>query len=70
MELSQFGDVLRTRRKELQLNQKQVARKACITQPMLSNYENGTKDISLNMLSRITRILDLKIDIRITPIDR
>ncbi len=55
----QVGTMLRTRRLSASHTQEEVAWQSGITQPALSNYENGKRDVPLPTLLAICRVLEI-----------
>lgn len=56
-----YGDILRDRRKELKLTQKQVAEKIGKEQGFVAKIEKGEADIKLSMFFRIARVLGIEL---------
>lgn len=55
-----YGNILRERRKELNLTQKQVAQKLGREQSYIARVENGKADIQLSSFFRIAAILGIQ----------
>ncbi|MCM1484222.1 MAG: helix-turn-helix transcriptional regulator [Muribaculaceae bacterium] len=55
-----YGNMLRERRKELNLTQKQVAEKLGCEQSYIARVENGNADIQLSSFFRIAAILGIQ----------
>lgn len=55
-----YGNMLRERRKELKLTQKQVAEKLGREQSYIARVENGKADIQLSSFIRIAAILGIQ----------
>lgn len=55
-----YGNMLRERRKELNLTQKQVAEKLGREQSYIARVENGKADIQLSSFVRIAAILGIQ----------
>lgn len=55
-----YGDILRERRKELKLTQKQLAQKIGKEQSYIARVEKGEVDIQLSSFFRITRALGIE----------
>ena len=55
-----YGNMLRDRRKELKLTQKQVAEKLGREQSYIARVENGKADIQLSSFFRIASILGIQ----------
>lgn len=55
-----YGNMLRERRKELKLTQKQVAEKLGREQSYIARVENGKADIQLSSFFRIAAILGIQ----------
>lgn len=55
-----YGNMLRERRKELNLTQKQVAEKLGREQSYIARVENGKADIQLSSFFRIAAILGIQ----------
>ncbi|MBC7323120.1 MAG: helix-turn-helix transcriptional regulator [Acetomicrobium sp.] len=58
-----IGDLVRQRRKELNLAQADVCRYAHISQGQLSRIENGLRIPSLSLMFRLCRVLNCDISI-------
>ena len=54
-----LGEVIRTRRLALGLSQEALSEKASIDQTYISNAENGRRNVSLSLLLRFARALDV-----------
>lgn len=55
-----YGDILRDRRKELKLTQKQLAQKIGKEQSYIARVEKGEVDIQLSSFFRIARALGIE----------
>ena len=55
-----YGEILRDRRKELKLTQKQLAQKIGKEQSYIARVEKGEADIQLSSFFRITRALGIE----------
>lgn len=55
-----YGDILRDRRKELKLTQKQLAQKIGKEQSYIARVEKGEADIQLSSFFRISRALGIE----------
>ena len=55
-----YGDILRERRKELKLTQKQLAQKIGKQQSYIARVEKGEADIQLSSFFRIARALGIE----------
>ena len=55
-----YGDILRERRKELKLTQKQLAQKIGKEQSYIARVEKGEADIQLSSFFRIARALGIE----------
>lgn len=55
-----YGDILRERRKELKLTQKQLAQKVGKEQSYIARVEKGEADIQLSSFFRIARALGIE----------
>ena len=58
--LGEFGQRIRALRTEKGLTQQQLADKVFITRAIVSNWEAGTRMPDIVMISRLSRILDVK----------
>ena len=58
--LTFYGNMLRERRKELNLTQKQLAEKLDREQSYIARVENGKADIQLSSFFRIAAVLDIQ----------
>lgn len=58
-----LGDVIRERRKELNLSQKQVADMACCNRTTVSNLERDIHSTSMDIFQSIVETLGLRIDL-------
>jgi transcriptional regulator with XRE-family HTH domain len=56
-----LGSVLRDRRRERGLSQKQLAERTGITQPTISNVERGASRTSIDTVLRLAAKLDLEL---------
>ena len=55
-----YGEILRDRRKELKITQKQLAQKVGKEQSYIARVEKGETDIQLSSLIRIARALGIE----------
>ena len=62
--LDEFSLQLVNYRNRHQLNQTELARELGITQPMVSQYESGTNNISVNRLCEICEKIGVRVKIR------
>jgi HTH-type transcriptional regulator/antitoxin HipB len=53
----ELGDLLRRRREELELSQREVAERAGVSHSAIARVEAGSRRITLNTLLRIARAL-------------
>ena len=58
----EFGERLRSRRKECEMTTTACAAALGITQPAWNQWELGVREPKLDMLSKIARLLDVKAD--------
>jgi transcriptional regulator with XRE-family HTH domain len=63
-----LGLALRDARKGRGLTQVQLARRAAVAQPTLSNVERGTRRVTLPVLLRILSVLQLDLVIQDRPV--
>ena len=59
---SEFGKFIRKRRKELDLYQKDVAKRLGVTQAYMCLVERGNREVTLAMAINICRALDCNIN--------
>ena len=64
----QIGSQLKKYRKEMGLNQKEIAEKMGISQQIISRIESGRYNVSLGALKRITSALGLEMEVKIKPV--
>ena len=57
-----IGTVVRTYRKKLGLDQKELAEKLGITQSYISNIERGTREVSVGVFLRLKAFLGFKVE--------
>ena len=55
-----FGQRLRERRKELGINQGELAKALGVSVSAISNYENGQNAMREDVLLRLLRVLDIE----------
>jgi transcriptional regulator with XRE-family HTH domain len=67
MNLKEIGLLLKDRRKELALDQRNLARLSGISVHSLSDIEAGKGNPTLESLSKITDVMGLEICVRIKP---
>jgi transcriptional regulator with XRE-family HTH domain len=67
MNLKEIGLLLKDRRKELALDQRNIARLSGISVHSLSDIEAGKGNPTLESLSKITDVMGLEICVRIKP---
>lgn len=58
----EFGDRLRSRRKECAMTTTACAAALGVTQPAWNQWELGVREPKLEMLSKIAKLLDVKVD--------
>ena len=58
----EFGDRLRSRRKECEMTTTACAAALGVTQPAWNQWELGVREPKLEMLSKIAKLLDVKVD--------
>lgn len=63
-----YGDILRDRRKELKLTQKQLAQKIGKEQSYIARVEKGEVDMQLSSFFRIARALGIEFTPTFNPI--
>ncbi len=56
-----YGEILKDKRKELKLTQKQLAEKTGLQRTYISRIEQGSTDIQLSSLLRISQALGLQV---------
>ena len=64
-----LGDIIKSRRKELNLTQVDLALISEISTKQLSNIEQGKVSTTIDMLSKICETLGLSIELKIKGID-
>ena len=57
-----FGQKIKSRREELGYTQREFAKRVHTTQPYVSRLERGHFNPSLNMISRISTVLEISLD--------
>lgn len=57
-----FGEIIRTRRKELNISQEELAQKVGKKRPYISRLENG-EDVRLSNLIQVARALNLSLEL-------
>jgi transcriptional regulator with XRE-family HTH domain len=57
--LQRIGNILRTRRQALRLSQHDLADKAQVHRTYIGNIEHGTRNITVSVLVRLARALDI-----------
>ena len=62
-----IGQDIRNRRKELKLTQKEAGRRAGVSQPRISDIERDRKSPTLKTLSKIAKVLQARLSIRLIP---
>ena len=67
MNLKEIGLLLKQRRKELDLDQKNLARLSGVSVHSLSDIEAGKGNPTLESLSKITDVMGFEICVRIKP---
>jgi HTH-type transcriptional regulator/antitoxin HipB len=60
-----IGDLLRRRREELELSQREVAERAGMSHPAIARVEAGRRRISLELFRRVAEALDLQLTMRL-----
>jgi transcriptional regulator with XRE-family HTH domain len=61
----QLGELLRRRREELGLSQRDVAHRAGVSHPAIARVEAGRRRISLELFQRVADALDLQLTLRL-----
>ena len=61
----QLGDLLRRRREELDLSQREVAERAGVSHTAIARVEAGRRRISLELFQRVAEALELQLTIRL-----
>jgi transcriptional regulator with XRE-family HTH domain len=61
-----LGDVLRKRRRDLQIDQMQLAERTGIARTSLSNYERGRSVPPLDVALKLARALDVDLEVLAT----
>ena len=59
MQKNRVGNLLEAARLKAGLTQKELAEKVRIKQNMISDYENGRRKLTPDMIARISKILDI-----------
>jgi ribosome-binding protein aMBF1 (putative translation factor) len=62
MQSNRIGNLLAGARHKAGMTQAQLAEKLDVRQNMISDYERGTRRLSLSMAKRIAKILNIKVD--------
>lgn len=57
-----FGQKIKSKREELGYTQRELAKKVSTTQPYISRLERNHFTPSLNMISKISTVLEISID--------
>lgn len=68
--LLQLGETIKNRRKELKLNQPQLADLAEVSVNTIFKIENGQANPTIDILEKITDVLGLEIRIEVRDINR
>lgn len=58
------------RRKQLQMTQKDLAEQLCVSQPMVSQWESGECNFSVEALANVFDSLGLSVDFVFTPVEQ
>jgi HTH-type transcriptional regulator/antitoxin HipB len=61
----QLGELLRRRREELDLSQREVAERAGVSHTAIARVEAGRRRISLELFQRVAEALELQLTIRL-----
>ena len=59
----QLGEAIRAQRLKMQLRQADLARKASVRQPLISELENGATSARMDTVLKVIAALDLDLDI-------
>ncbi|KKL70566.1 hypothetical protein LCGC14_2103650 [marine sediment metagenome] len=55
--------IVRRKRRELEMTQQQLADRIGMSQAMIQHYENGRSGVSSKTLEKILNVLDLKLEL-------
>ena len=58
----QLGPYIRSRRKNLDMTQKQLAKKVGVTDVTISRYENGEREPSFTEFIKLCEVLGMKVE--------
>ena len=56
-----IGEIIKARREELNLSQRQLAELLCTNTPNVANYELGNRGMSVQMLLKYCKVLKIKL---------
>ena len=56
-----IGEIIKARREELNLSQRQLAEMLCTNTPNVANYELGNRGMSVQMLLKYCKVLKIKL---------
>ena len=56
-----IGEIIKARREELNLSQRQLAEMLCTNTPNVANYELGNRGMSVQMLLKYCKALKIKL---------
>ena len=56
-----IGEIIKARREELNLSQRQLAEMLCTNRPNVANYELGKRGMSVQMLLKYCKVLKIKL---------
>jgi transcriptional regulator with XRE-family HTH domain len=68
MNSQELAEIIKNRREELGISQKDLAEMSAIHLRSISNLESGKSNPTLDVLNQITKILGLKIHIKVKEI--
>ena len=68
--LAKIAQQIYDRRKQLHLTQKDLAEQLSVSQPMISQWESGECNFSIENLANVFDSLGLNIDLVFTPVDQ
>jgi transcriptional regulator with XRE-family HTH domain len=68
MKSQELAEIIKNRREELGISQKDLAEMSAIHLRSISNLESGKSNPTLDVLNQITKILGLKIHIKVKEI--
>ncbi len=57
-----YSNRIRSLRKKLKMTQKQMAEQLFIDQSMLATYENGTREIPIDILVKLSKMYGISVD--------